>query len=241
MPLFFLALAGLILGSFGNVLIARLPSGESISGRSRCLGCRQTIGVRDLIPVVSFLLLQGRCRTCHMRISLRYPLVELTSTVLWVFAFFLAPTIATAIALGVAFWAMLLIVVIDARLQVIPDLLSITLFIAATTFHLLHGGIPLLAPVIAGGFFAMQWIASRGRWVGSGDILLSAGLGMLLGTWQQVVLSLMLSYILGAIVATMLLLTKKKSRAESIAFGPFLIVGAGVVLVWGEMIVEGLL
>lgn len=230
------ATLGLVLGSFGNVLICRLPSRQTILGRSRCPGCRRTLRAWELIPLLSYVALRGRCSGCARGISLQYPLVELSGALAFVYALMRSEMhIVQAVLLGTALWLLVLIAVADAKTQSIPDMLNIPFIIFSVLYGWMSGGIDLLAPCIAAGFFALQWIVSRGQWIGSGDILLAAGIGALLGSWVLTVCALGLAYILGACVASVVLL-RTRHASDHIAFGPFLAAAAMLVLAFGENI-----
>ncbi|MBU0459156.1 prepilin peptidase [Patescibacteria group bacterium] len=235
-------LLGLVFGSFANVLIVRLPKRKRISGRSACPKCGVTLQPLELIPVVSFFLQGGKCRTCKASISVLYPAIELISGFLFVFTLYLLEgKIFLAFSLFITLWLLLIISLIDAKTKLIPDILNIPFVAFALVTALLTGSITFLAPVIAVGFFLIQWIASRGRWVGSGDIILAAGIGFLMGDWQRTVLAIGVSYVIGGIFAGYLLLTGKQNRRGQLPFGPFLAVGAVIVLVWGEGLLRVLL
>lgn len=235
MTYFVAAVIGACMGSFGNVLIDRLPAGESILGRSRCDGCKRVLSPFELVPLFSWLFLRAKCRTCSGRISVRVPFVECFSALLALFAVYHAGALPAVIALFAALWALLLIAVIDTRTRTIPDVLTFTAFASALAYQwLATGTIPVVAPFIAASFFGTQWLLSRGRWVGSGDILLAAATGMLVGTPQAALWLLMASYAIGANVAIVLILRKKLSRGDMIPFGPFLVVAAYAVLFAGE-------
>lgn len=234
----FLAL-GFAVGSFGNVVAGRLPAGESIRGRSHCPHCKRTLGALELVPVLSWLGLRGRCYGCKKRISLQYPMVEIATA--WLFLLAILATgyePISALFLGIALWAMLIITIIDTRTQLIPDALTLTLGICAIAVHALRGDFPVAAPLIGLIFFGAQWLLSRGKWVGSGDIFLSVALGFLLGTWEMMTVSLFIAYISGAIVVTFMLLTGSVKQGAHVAFGPFLIGGAFVTLLFGEKIAQ---
>lgn len=238
----FFAMLGLVLGSFGNVVIWRVPFGESLHGRSHCPRCARTLGASELVPVLSWIIQRGRCRGCGGKISIRYPLVELAAGMLFVLAFALAGfDFPRALVIGIAFWAMLVIAIIDARTQLIPDALTFVLLLCGLALAWMNGYLPLAAPAIGLAFFGAQWALSRGRWVGSGDVFLAGALGLLLGSWEHAVLMLFLSYILGAITALILLATGIVRRGEHIAFGPFLVAGAFGAFVFGEKIMAALL
>ncbi len=233
---------GLTLGSFGNVLIERLPKNKKISGRSKCPKCKKKICNMDLIPILSFILLQGKCRHCSKKISVQYPLVELSSGLFFITALFLTPvSVFSALFLAVILWIMLLMSVIDLKTQSIPDALNIPFVILAILYSYVTGYIPILAPLVAAGFFFIQWRLSSGKWVGSGDIILAAGIGFLLGNWEYVLVMIGVSYIIGSIVALPLLVSNKKKSKETLAFGPFLCLGTLVVLIWGDQILRILL
>lgn len=233
----FIFCAGIILGSFGNVLIYRIPHSSSILGRSRCPHCKTLIKAYDLIPLLSFLLLQGKCRTCGKRISSQYPLVELSSGVLFVLAWAVGTPLPLLFLLFFALWLLLLIGVIDFQTQMIPDILSVVLLVIGAWISFSQGILEWQAPLIAFAFFAVQWVISRGRWVGSGDLLLALAIGSLLGTWEYVVAWIFLAYILGGIAAAFILLTKKNTFGGRLAFAPFLALSAGIVLLFGDQLV----
>jgi len=229
---------GFVFGSFGNVLIMRMPCGRSLGGRSSCMSCGHVLRATDLVPVLSYLFLQGKCQYCKKHISVIYPTVEILSGLLFVFAWIHAETITSAIILSMALWSLLLIAAIDIRTQGIPDVLNATFIGTALLFMAERGVFDPWAFALGVGFFAGQWLVSKGRWIGSGDILLSIGISALLGTWELVTVMLFSSYIFGAAVAVLLLLTKRIQRNSSIAFGPFIALGAFVALWKGEEILS---
>lgn len=233
---FFVVLIGVCMGSFGNVLIDRLPAGRSIVGRSQCDGCGRVLRAFELIPLVSWLFLRGKCSTCHASITARLPLVEAFAGILAAsaFAYVDGDLLLTAIFF-LGLWSLLLIAVIDTHTNTIPDVLTALTFVAGLAFHWLQSGtVPVYGPIIAAAFFALQWILSRGKWVGSGDILLAAAIGMMLGTVHDAIWLLLLSYIVGAATATALLLAKQLQRGAAVPFGPFLVIAAYVVLFLGK-------
>lgn len=238
LPLF--ALLGLVMGSFGNVVIGRVPSRETLGGRSHCVHCKKTLSPAELIPVLSWVFLRGKCFGCKKPISMQYPIIELLMGVLFVIAavhtsFQLLP----AVLLCIVFWAMLLITVIDLQTQMIPDALTIVLALSGFFYHWASMGIIAFDAMVLGvAFLGVQWLMSRGRWIGTGDLFLIGALGLLLGAWQLMAVGLFVGYIVGAVIAGMLLLTKKISRNAHVPFGPFLITGAFVALVWGEEILR---
>ncbi|MFH1670962.1 MAG: prepilin peptidase [Patescibacteria group bacterium] len=236
--IFFFVL-GLTFGSFGNVLILRLPRDKKIIGRSQCPKCKAQLPAGDLIPVLSYILLRGRCRFCKKKISIQYPFVELATGILFVIAVVQVPeSSVVALLLAVLLWLLFLMAFIDAQIQGIPDLLNIPFVLLALLFAWFTGTLTILAPVLAAGFFAVQWIASKGAWVGSGDIILAAGIGLMLGDWQRTLVAIVVAYIVGAFIALIGLMTGKVTRRDRIAFGPFLAIGTLVTILWGEWLLK---
>ncbi len=236
MLLSFFGVLGAVFGSFGNVLIYRLPEQQSIGGRSHCPQCGKLLHVLELIPILSFVALRGRCSGCHKPIALQYPLVEFVSALLFLFALWhVQYAILPGLLLALILWLLFLIAVIDARTSLIPDALSVPIIGLALLFQWLSTHtIDVSGLFIGGGFFAVQWLISRGRWVGSGDILLGAGIGLLLANWRPALALLFFAYVIGAAVATFLLTTRRKTLQQALPFGPFLVIGAYLALIAGE-------
>ncbi len=235
--LVFLFVFGACLGSFGSVIISRVPLRKSIGGRSQCPQCRKQIGACDLIPILSFLLLRGMCRHCGKKISVRYPLLELGSALLVV-----APALHEGyidpftVTLGIALWLFLLLAVMDGDAKHIPDAVTFPFLIVALGSAVLRGNTAWIAPLVGGGFFFLQWAISRGRIMGSGDIFIGIAMGLILGTWQNTLLAIGLSYIIGAVVVSILLVREIFSRRDRIAFVPFLFVGTLTVFMFEDLL-----
>jgi leader peptidase (prepilin peptidase)/N-methyltransferase len=232
-PILFLIL-GLVMGSFGNVLLHRLPKNESILGRSHCPQCRKNLGVFELIPILSYIVLRGRCRNCGKPISLHYPLIELASGTLFLLSSAWNGFFPHAVLLALSLWLLLLIGVTDAQTGYIPDALNIPFIVSAIFYTTLVHSFPLQGILVGVAPFAFQWILSRGRWVGSGDVFLSIGIGALMGTWQMTLLWLWLSYVSGALIAVFLLWMKLKKIKGTLPFGPFMAGSAVVIVFVGE-------
>lgn len=234
-------LFGLAIGSFGNVLSHRLPAGQSISGRSNCPHCKGCIAWYDLLPLVSYLCLVGRCRNCKQRIHWQYPVVELLSGLLFAVAHLWTQDPVLGGVLAMIFWLLLIITVIDLQTQTIPDALNFPLITLGILYSFLLGSFSWLALVLGAAPFALQWAISRGRWVGSGDIILGAGIGAMLGMWPKVLIWLLVSYVGGALVVCILLITKQATRRSYVPFAPFLTVGAIITVFAYDAIVTLLL
>lgn len=236
-PLFLIL--GLVFGSFGGVVMDRITTEKSMGGRSHCASCGRTLSPWELVPLLSFIALRGRCYQCKSPIPPELTLIELLSGAVFVAAGVLASfSLWPSLALSLALWAMLLIGIIDAKTQLIPDILTFVLGMSALAYHLLLWDLTWTGALLAFVFFGLQWALSRGQWVGSGDILLGIALGFLLGSWQHVIVMLMAAYIIGALLVSVLLGLGKMGRSQHIAFGPFLIIGTLVSLLFGDEILR---
>lgn len=243
---------GLIIGSFLNVCIYRIPQGLSIHSprRSFCPECRTTIRFYDNIPVLSYLYLRGRCRHCGSEISKIYPLVELTTGILFLFSLYrFGPTLAL---LHSCLFISLLIPIawIDTRWYIIPNAIilvglitgaAVTLLIALTR-HNPDYLIDHLIGAVAGGAL-MLLIAAVGTFLfrkkamGGGDIKLMILIGLFLGGWPHLLIVTIASAFTGSIVGLLLIALGKKSGGGSrIPYGPFLVIGALLDLFWENQI-----
>lgn len=245
MLLIYVIILGLMVGSFLNCLIWRLYQGESILGRSYCPRCRQKINWFDNIPVLSFIILRGRCRACQQKIAWQYPLVELATAGLFLLTWQkLGADQWLAFKLGQA-WLLVIVAVVvfvfDSRWQLIPlqliwpaSVLALLMSLAAgTSLITLAWSILPLA-----GTFLLIYLVSRKRGMGEGDIWLGLYLGLSLANWQLSLLTLFLASGLGALGGLIWRLSLKKPRGARIAFGPFLVGGALVAWLWGELIIS---
>lgn len=239
LPLVLLFVFGACLGSFGSVIVSRVPNKKSIGGRSQCPECWKQLLAQDLFPIVSYCILRGKCRHCSKKISCRYPLLELGSAILVIW-----PAVAEGyidpftVSLGIALWLFLLLAVMDSDAKQIPDAVSIPLLLLALLAAVLRGNTAWIAPVTGGGFFFLQWAVSRGRIMGSGDILMGIAMGFILGTWQHTLLAVGISYVIGAIVVSVLLVRDILSRKDRIAFVPFLFAGTVTTLLIGDRLLQ---
>lgn len=232
---------GAVIGSFLNVVIVRLPKGESlVRPGSHCVGCGKPIGWLDNIPVLSFLWLRARCRQCGARISWRYPVVEATTAVLFVLA---ARHLGWGLEL-VGAWlflaALVAIAAIDLEHQVIPDAISLPMIVAGLALSLVTPSRSwidsLLGIAVGGGIPFAVVVLSRGG-MGGGDIRLGALIGAFLG-WQGAALAVFGAVVLGGVVATALLIAGRRGRKDRIPFGPFLAGSAVLSLFWGEAVLR---
>jgi leader peptidase (prepilin peptidase) / N-methyltransferase len=224
---------GLLLGSFFNVVIYRLPRKESIStGRSYCPKCGQPIKAYDLVPFFSYLVLLGRCRVCRERISPQYPLVEVLTGFMYAGLYLFPAYGFSTLTLGymLLLSCTLIAAFIDARTREIPNSLIITMLVCGVIHALLNNEVvwwERLVGFAAGGLpLLIAFIASRGG-MGGADMKLMAAAGLFLG-WKLVLVALVIGIILGAIGGLITMVVKKTGRKTAIPFGPYL--GAGILV-----------
>lgn len=237
----FAALLGLVVGSFVNAVIYRMHAGGSIvTGRSACPSCGHRLLARDLLPIVSFLALAGKCRRCKEPISRQYPLVELATAVLFVALWMRFGLTLSFALLAVCASFLVVIFVYDLKHQLILDRVTIPAIVIAALASVARG-LPWASILIGAaiGFlvFFLQFVLSKGTWVGGGDIRLGALMGVLLG-WQGVLLALFLAYITGALAAIPLLALKRKTMKDPIPFGTFLSAAAMFTLLYGDAVIQ---
>ena len=241
LDLFFLVYAGLLgaaIGSFINVLVARLPAGESpVRPRSSCPACGARIRWYDNIPILSWLLLRGRCRRCAARIPLEYLLVEAGTAAVWVaIAWFYGPSwhgLQGAILISLV----LAIALIDARHYLIPDPLSLGGLVAGLALAPLPGPPSVLTALLGAvaGFAVLYVVGLVGEWMfkkpamGGGDMKMMAMIGAFLGPSGA-----MLTIFLGALVGTIVFAPVALRTDREVPFGVFLAVGATVTFLFGD-------
>jgi len=227
-------ITGAVIGSFLNVCIYRLPRRESIVyPGSHCPKCNTPIKVYDNIPIISFLLLRGRCRSCGTRIPLQYPAVELLNASAYVLTYWRFGSSWEAAIYSILFSALIVVSLIDLRYKIIPDIITIpgiVTGIVASALVLPSGIVNSVSGVIlGGGIFFVAALLSRGG-MGGGDIKLLAMMGAFLG-WMDVILIVVVSSFLGSIVGIFLMVFHGKGRKHPIPFGPFLAI-AGVIAIF---------
>lgn len=232
---------GAMIGSFLNVCIYRWPNDQSVvRPRSRCGGCGEMIAWYDNVPIVSWLLLRGRCRRCGIKVSIQYPLVELGTALIW--AYMAATLPAWPAFRGAVFFTILLgIAMTDARQYIIPDEFSLGGLVIGLLFSLSDGATGVGQSVIGAvvGFSVLWAIGAAGTRVfkedamGGGDIKMMAMVGAFLG-WTGVLLTIFLGALLGSLIFVPLSLVGKK---KLVPFGVFLSVGAAATFIYGQAII----
>ncbi len=243
MHIFLLFALGAVLGSFVLVFVSRCMSGESfVKGRSRCNSCKIQLRAIELIPVLSFVLLKGRCKSCKSKISMWHFFSEVILGILFLSVFFITPQIGPDDVFIRLFLlsSLFVLFLFDAHHGVLPDLITLPTLLFTFGYMWLRGfSVPQMVggAVIGAGVFALQYIISKGKWVGSGDIRLGAIMGVMLGV-TGVVTALGIAYVVGAVVAVGLLLMKRKDLGDSLPFGVFLIPATVVVWYYGLDIIR---
>lgn len=256
---------GLIFGSFVNALVWRVHKQSmakhkkfkarySISkGRSQCVNCGHRLAGADLIPVLSWLLLKGKCRYCKKPISREYPLVELLTASAFVISYTYWPY--TFEALGIAAfitWLACLVILIallayDLKWMLLPNRLvalvtgfaAINVIILAINHHSPMAVVEAtLGALLLTGLFWGLFELSKGNWIGGGDVKLAVALGLLAGSPLKAVLLLFVASLIGTVVSLPLLATKKSDLKAKIPFGPFLIVATVVIYLFGSSLIN---
>lgn len=251
-------LLGIAVGSFLNVLIDRLPRGEGVlGGRSHCDHCKTPLPWYDLVPILSFLRLRGRCRFCGAKITWRLPLVELLSGFGWVLIgyYFVSPSLlinplprlipATYYLLLLS--AGIVLFFTDLESGLLPDAIILPTAVLVFLWRLcpiILNSIPrlildtsyLLLPAFGlAAFFWLLILITRGRGMGLGDVKLGFLIGLILG-WPLTLVAAFLAFLLGGSISAMLLVVGRKRFGETVPFGPFLILGAASALLFGSQL-----
>jgi len=261
-----LVILGLAFGSFVNALVWRIYKQEnaksknsrqkySISkGRSMCPHCGHRLAAKDLVPVISWLSLRGKCRYCHKPISRQYPLVELSTALLFVGSYLFWPEDLAAPVNLVIFitWLISLtglaaLFVYDVKYMLLPNKIVFPLMAVAgagvLVKALLLGSVaPLTAGffglLVGGGIFYVLFQVSSGKWIGGGDVKLGFALGILVGGPLMAFIMLLLASLLGSVFSLPLMLRKRLHAKSKIPFGPFLIAGTLITKLFGATVID---
>ena len=230
---------GIVIGSFVNVLIYRLPLHENITTEhSHCMSCGHRLRWYDLVPLFSWVFLKGKCRYCKTKISAQYPVIEAVNGFGYVLIFIMNGFYFTGILYALCFSMLTAITVIDWRTYEIPLGLNITILVLGAIHLALdyHNFLYyLIGMVSVSGFLLLLFIITGGRGIGGGDIKLMFAAGLLLG-WKHIILALVIGCIVGSIVHLTLMRIKGKGRV--LAFGPYLSIGIFTVMLFGSQILD---
>lgn len=234
---FFVFILGLIIGSFLNVLIDRMPRGEKITGRSYCESCDKTLGWIDLIPIFSYVRTKGKCRYCRVNLSLQYPLIEITTGTFFVLVFLLFP-FPNLIYFLFLISILIIIFMIDLKFGIILDkIIFPSIFI--TFLYLFFSGENIVIHFISALgsflFFYFLYFITKKRGMGFGDVKFAFLIGLIFG-FPETFYVLYVAFLTGALIGTILILWKKKKLKNSVPFGPFLVIGCLIVLFFQNQI-----
>lgn len=246
---------GSCIGSFLNVVNMRLVKEQSLGGRSHCFGCHKTLQFLDLVPIFSFIFLQGRCRYCKNPISSRYFISEIFMGFLFLFGVSIFPIsnlseIVNLLKYFVVISGLFVVFVIDFEHFLIYDIvlyitggliLFLNLVLDIFSGNLFTFNSIVLNSLVAGFFawlpFYSLWFFSKGRWMGYGDVKLAFLLGVILG-YPNIFVGLFLAFILGGLVSIVLLLFFDKKMHSRIPFGTFLSIGTVIAMLYGEKLLK---
>ncbi len=259
---FIIFVFGACIGSFLNCVIYRLKEKQSfLSGTSFCPKCLHQLGFFDLIPVLSFIFLKGKCRYCGQNISTQYPLVEIATGGLFLlifnfqqfspeftaegfsifneFSIFNFKNFITTLYLLIISCLLIIIFVYDLKHYIIPDKIVYPAIATALIFNFQKTtfGSSLLAGGGAALFFFLLWLVSRGKWMGLGDAKLAFLMGLFLGS-PNILTAVFSAFLIGAIMGIVLVMFGKKTLKSQVPFGPFLVVGTFIALFWGREIIK---
>lgn len=236
---FIFFLYGIVIGSFVNVCIYRIPKKENIAvNPSHCMTCNHVLAWYDLVPLFSWIFLRGKCRYCGEKISWQYPLVEFINGVGYVWIFFVSGINIGCILYCLTFSALVALSVIDWRTFEIPigiNAFILVLGIIATIIDYQNILNHIIGFVCVSGFLLILYYATKGRGIGGGDVKLMAVAGLLIG-WKNIILAL----ILGAILGSVIHIARMKISGEEhmLAFGPYLSAGIVLAMLYGDKMIS---
>lgn len=240
-----LAVIGLIIGSFVNAIVWRLHSGESIThGRSMCPNCKHQLHALDLVPVLSWLTLKGKCRYCQQPYGSHYVLVEIKTAILFALSGLMLTSLGPVVFV---LWLIILTLIIilalyDAQWYLLPNKIMNPALIVGFIYYVLRfeaaGGLLQLAvAIVAAGVFYGAWWLSKGRLMGGADSKLVLLMGLILGP-DLLLLALALGFLLGGVGAAYLLYGKKKGMTDQMPFGPYLVAGLIIAQLFGPQLLR---
>ncbi len=236
---------GLCVGSFLNVCIHRIPRGGSLlRPRSRCPGCGHELSWFENIPVLSYVVLRGKCRKCRAGISIRYPIVELLTAAVFLLHYAVFGLTALLVVRLIFACAMIVLFAIDLEHQLLPDVITLSGLVAGLVFSFVFppGLLDAVLGAILGG--GVLWLIAEAYYrysgqdgMGGGDIKMLAMVGAFLG-WQQVLLTLVLASVAGALLGSVIIATRKGGMKFAVPFGTFLALGALTASLVGARLID---
>lgn len=239
-------LFGIVIGSFLNVCIFRIPKEESLSAkRSHCMSCGYQLRWFDLIPLFSWIALRGHCRKCHAKISVQYPIVEAANGIIYVVVLLVKGINIESFIFCFALSALLALAVIDFRTYIIPigfNVFILGLALIRIIYLLLVEGETFgnIVPYMIGLFavsvpLGILWFITKGKAIGGGDIKLMGAAGLLLG-WKSILLAFVLGCMIGSVIHLIRMKVSKAGRV--LAMGPYLAAGIAIAILWGEQVIR---
>lgn len=238
---------GSAIGSFLNVVIDRVPAGKTILGRSYCDRCRRTLSAFDLIPILSFFILGGRCRKCKKPISRQYPIIEGLTGFLFVVVFWKAAAGGNFNLIPLLFMLfissiMIIVSVVDFKFSLIPTSMVFAASFVALFFDYFFKTSQEFSSFVIGAFclaafFGLIVFLTRGKGMGEGDIILAFLIGMVLGI-RDGMLAVFLAFLTGATMAILLILFGRKRFGQTIPFAPFLVLGFFTSFLFASPIID---
>ena len=234
---------GLCIGSFINVCIYRIPISKSIvSPPSSCTSCGERIKAWDLIPIISYILLRGKCRNCNIKVSIKYPLIELLVGIMFLLTFIYFGFGIEFIIYSIIVSIFIIILFIDLEHMIIPDGLNVILAVLGLILNIVLKedgyvtiGLDMLYGLLLGGGFFFILALFGG--MGGGDIKLMAALGIIFG-WKMLIPLMFLSFMFGGVFGIILLSLKSKGMKDMIPFGPYIVVASTIIIVYGQEIID---
>jgi leader peptidase (prepilin peptidase)/N-methyltransferase len=237
------AVFGLMIGSFLNVVIWRVPNKMSIvKGGSMCPNCKASLTVRDNIPLFSYLFLRGKCRHCNNRISAQYPIIEALTSVVWVLTTWRVGLHAYTFGYLIFFSGLIALSIIDIKTKLLPNKIvyptGIALVLITSIWAVANGEYEILRNcfIVGAAYFALLgalWFASNGKAMGFGDVRLAFFLGFSMGLYGFLIpyIGMLLAFALGAVIGLLVITVTKSGRKTKIPFGPFLAMGT-IIVIW---------
>ena len=244
-----LFLVGIIVGSFLNVLIFRIPLHEDIAiERSHCMHCGHVLAWYELIPLFSWIIQGGKCRSCKAKISIQYTIVEALNAILWMAVVLVWGLQWETLLFCICSSILIVLSIIDERTQEIPIGLNIAIAILGAVRVILNiskvtysSGFwyeYIIGAFVVSGLFLLILLITKGRGMGGGDVKLMAAAGLLLG-WKHILLAMMIGCILGSVIHLIrMALDKKKKKEHVLAFGPYLAIGIYITILFGNPIIQ---
>lgn len=237
----YIGILGLIAGSFLGMLIPRLHFNEKgiFFGRSKCPNCNKKLKAIDLIPLVSFIALRGKCRSCKKEIAIWYPIIEASTSLMFFASAIFIKDFKTLLLTLPLLLVVIFIFFYDLRYKEIHDAVMIPGIIWGIIVSVVTGTLAssLIGALIGLAFFGAQYLISKGKWIGSGDIIIGIFMGITLGL-ANTIIAIMAGYLLGSIIGIFLLITKRADKKTTVPLGPFLAIGTIIAYTAGEKIIN---